>query len=110
MPMSVLWRVLWPLEAWGQLRADAGLGSRSGRVLGVNGGGDGGHSHAHFWAQAQVVRAQWRVQVQASPGMVQWPGQAFSTLLSGIMERHSHLLKAGCKDPRTLQVCPVTPS
>ena len=75
MPMSVLWRVLWPLEAWGQRRADAGLGSGSGRVLGVNGGGDGGHSHAHFWAQAQVVRAQWRVQVQASPGMVQWPGQ-----------------------------------
>lgn len=61
MPMSVLWRVLWPLEAWGQRRADAGLGSGSGRVLDVNGGGDGGHSHAHLWAQAQVVRAQWRV-------------------------------------------------
>lgn len=53
----------------------------------MSGGGDGSHSHAHFWAQAQVVRAQWRVQVQAGPGGVQWPGQAFSTLLSGIMER-----------------------
>ena len=100
-------RVLWALEAWGQRRltapaargemgessevgvssrADAGVRSQGGGVLGVSGGGDGGHSHARFWAQAQAVRAQWRVQVQAGPGRVQGHGQAFSALSSGLTE------------------------
>lgn len=70
----------------GIVQADAGLRSWGGGVLGVSGGGDGGHHHARFWVQAQVVRAQWRVQVQAGPGGVQGHGQAFSALSSGLTE------------------------